>query len=145
MVNVSEIIQRLKDHLDVKTNVALAEVLGVTKATVGKWVSRNTIDYSLILDKFPDMDMNWLLLGKDIPERGVSLQELEEMEEKIRKHGERMEIVEEMLKDAYAKVSKLEAENKKLREGYDEEELDILKKIRQVQAIAESKGEELKF
>nr|WP_304651306.1 S24 family peptidase [Bacteroides acidifaciens] len=67
-LDVTGIIKRAKQALDLKRDSELAEYLGVSRATVTNWGARNSIDFKLLLDKFGDkVDYNWLLLGKGSP------------------------------------------------------------------------------
>lgn len=66
-LNVGEIVKRAKIVLSFKRDSELAEFLGISRATLSNWVSRNSIDYPLILNKLKDVDYNWLLVGKGKP------------------------------------------------------------------------------
>ena len=45
----------------------MADYLGVSKATVSNWSSRNSIDFPLVINKLADVDLNWLLTGRGTP------------------------------------------------------------------------------
>lgn len=64
VVNVEDIIRRIRSAKDLKTNVAVAEFLGVSKATISNWIARNSIDFALIISKLVGYDLNWLLTGR---------------------------------------------------------------------------------
>lgn len=65
ILDVTGIIKRAKQVLNLKRDSELAEFLGVSRATVTNWAARNSIDFRLLLGKFGDkVDYNWLLLGK---------------------------------------------------------------------------------
>ncbi len=49
--------------LNIKTDEQLAELLGVSRPTVSSWKIRNSIDYSLIFETFPELDLNLIIKG----------------------------------------------------------------------------------
>lgn len=65
--DVEGIIKRAKEALHLKTDSDLAAFLGVSRATVSNWSSRNRIDFHLLLQKMSGYDLNWLLVGKGRP------------------------------------------------------------------------------
>lgn len=64
MQKVEIIIEWLKSEADFKTDTQLAEFLGVTQQTISSWRRRETIDYKLVIDKFPAADLNLLFRGE---------------------------------------------------------------------------------
>ncbi|MDD3036393.1 helix-turn-helix domain-containing protein [Bacteroides sp.] len=67
-LDVTAIVKRAKQILNLKRDSELAEYLGVSRATVSNWCARNRIDFPLLLDKMgSEMDYNWLLVGKGNP------------------------------------------------------------------------------
>ena len=67
-LDVTGIVNRVKQVLNLKRDCELAEFLGVSRATVSNWCARNRIDFPLLLDKMgSDVDYNWLLVGKGNP------------------------------------------------------------------------------
>lgn len=68
LLDVTAIVKRAKQALNLKRDSELAEYLGVSRATVSNWCARNRIDFPLLLDKMgKDIDYNWLLVGKSDP------------------------------------------------------------------------------
>jgi hypothetical protein len=57
------IIDRLFIFFNVKTNIELAEKLGVSPTSISNWKKRNTIDYNLVFTKCEGINWNWLLSG----------------------------------------------------------------------------------
>ena len=58
-----EVIERLKIALNLSSDNALAETLGVSKATLSNWKSRNSIDIPLLFSKCEHLSIDWLLTG----------------------------------------------------------------------------------
>lgn len=58
-----EVIERLKIALNLSSDNALAETLGVSKATLSNWKSRNSIDIPLLFSKCEHISVDWLLTG----------------------------------------------------------------------------------
>ena len=67
---MSKIIQRIKTIEDIQTDVAVADLLNVTKDVFSKWRSRNSIPYDRLLwyCEKRGISMSWLLTGRG-PER----------------------------------------------------------------------------
>lgn len=58
-----EIIERLKKALHITSDYALSEELGISKATLSNWKSRNSIDYNLVFSKCKLINIDWLVTG----------------------------------------------------------------------------------
>ena len=58
-----EVIERLKIALNLSSDNALAETLGVSKATLSDCKSRNSIDIPLLFSKCEHVSVDWLLTG----------------------------------------------------------------------------------
>ena len=67
VINVGDIIRRIKEVKGFKSDRQVADYLGVSKATVSNWTSRNSIDFPLVINKLADVDLNWLLTGRGNP------------------------------------------------------------------------------
>ncbi|PXY44485.1 LexA family transcriptional regulator [Flavobacterium hydrophilum] len=62
----SLILNRLKKAKNFNTDTELADFLDIRKSTLSNWYTRNSIDYDLLFSKCEnEMDMNWLLTGKE--------------------------------------------------------------------------------
>lgn len=59
-----EILDRLKEMCEIQSDTALADMLGISKATISNWRARNSIDYGLIFSKCEHLDVNNLLRGE---------------------------------------------------------------------------------
>ncbi len=68
--NVTSILARLKDELNLHKDVDLAEFLGVAQNTISAWKKRDSVNYELIFDKvIPyNIDLNWLIYGELMPQ-----------------------------------------------------------------------------
>lgn len=71
--SVTQIVRRAKQVRRFKTDAELAEYLGVSRSTLSNWCARNSIDFPLLLEKFSEIDYNWLLAGKGSPMRHSKL------------------------------------------------------------------------
>ena len=69
-----EIIERLKKALHITSDYALSEELGINKATLSNWKSRNSIDYNLVFSKCKLINIDWLITGNGKMFRSESLQ-----------------------------------------------------------------------
>ncbi len=67
-------IKRLKSALKISRDIELAELLGIKQNTISGWKNRNSVDMQLIIKKFPDIDVNYLIKGKkdEISEVNIS-------------------------------------------------------------------------
>lgn len=59
-----EIIERLKIGLELSSDNALADTLGVSKTTLSNWKSRNSLDFPLVFSLCEQISLDWLLTGK---------------------------------------------------------------------------------
>ena len=59
-----EILERIKEHYNLKNNAELARYLEVAPTTISSWITRNSIDYDRIFSKCEDADLIWLLTGE---------------------------------------------------------------------------------
>lgn len=59
-----EIIERLKIGLELSSDNALADTLGVSKTTLSNWKSRNSLDFPLVFSLCEHISLDWLLTGK---------------------------------------------------------------------------------
>ena len=66
MLNSANIIDKLKEHLDIKTDTDLAKYLELHHSTLAGWRNRNSLNIELILEKVNNIDLNWLLYDHDI-------------------------------------------------------------------------------
>lgn len=70
---VNDVIDRLKEHYKIKSDIALSEILGVHKGTVTNWKKRNSLKWDKILAKLKDIDYHWLLTGEYIKRTNDSI------------------------------------------------------------------------
>lgn len=66
LFNVTDIVKRAKEVMGFKTDVELANYLGVSRSTLSNWCARNSIDFPLLLEKMKEVDYNWLLVGREL-------------------------------------------------------------------------------
>lgn len=58
------VLDRIKEHYQLKNNAKLASFLGVPPTTLSSWYSRNTLDLDIIYEKCVGIDWHWLLTGE---------------------------------------------------------------------------------
>ena len=63
-MNIENILQRLKQFLNVQTDSQLAQKLGVDPSTLSSWKSRKSLNYGLIFHKTSHINYHWLLTGE---------------------------------------------------------------------------------
>lgn len=62
-----DILNRLKAALAVGTDKELAETLGIKKATLSNWRTRNSIDFPLVFSFCEHINIDWLISGRGEP------------------------------------------------------------------------------
>ena len=60
----SLILNEIKKQLNIKTDKAFSEFLGINKSTLSMWRERNYFDIELLFSKCEQIDANFLLTGK---------------------------------------------------------------------------------
>lgn len=63
-MDISLIINKLKELRNFKTDKEFADYVGITKQTLVNWKSRNSISVDLILIKYTEVNPQWLLTGE---------------------------------------------------------------------------------
>lgn len=63
-MNKRDMLDAIKKHLNIKTNKALGDYLGISSQAVSNWYSRNTFDGKLIHKKCSDINPAWLMTGE---------------------------------------------------------------------------------
>lgn len=63
-MDISLIINKLKELRNFKTDKEFADYVGITKQTLVNWKSRNSISVDLILIKYTEINPQWLLTGE---------------------------------------------------------------------------------
>lgn len=59
-----KMLDALKEYYNIKTNKALADILGISSQAVSNWYARNSFDAELIYTKCEGVNSDWLLTGK---------------------------------------------------------------------------------
>lgn len=59
----SEILDRLRGALGLANDTELANHLGIKKATLSNWRSRNSLDWPLLFSVCEHLNLNWLVYG----------------------------------------------------------------------------------
>lgn len=60
----SEILERIKKAYNLKTDIEVADLLGINKTTLSNWKARNSIDLQLVFSKCEHINADWLLKGE---------------------------------------------------------------------------------
>lgn len=68
MIDINNILDRLKSHFNVKSDREIADILGVTSQNITNWKSRNKIPYNEIISIClkEEIDLNELILNKKV-------------------------------------------------------------------------------
>lgn len=64
MRNINHILQSIKDYKGIRTNTALAEMLGVSKSALSNWIARGSLDEQLIVSRIPEIRLEFLRTGE---------------------------------------------------------------------------------
>ena len=64
IVDKNYILDKLKQFLNIKTDTEFANYIGVNINTFKNWRHRGYIDYEIIKNKIPEINMNWIITGK---------------------------------------------------------------------------------
>lgn len=56
--NATNILIRLKNHLNINTDSSLSEFLNIKPNTISSWKKRNTLDYNKIIEKCIDLNID---------------------------------------------------------------------------------------
>ena len=89
-VNSIIILDRIKELMNIKTDLELAKYLGISQNTIYSWKSRDSVDVWVIFQRLPKLDWNYIFYGEGfnsmIEENEARDQELV----KLRKENQRL-------------------------------------------------------
>lgn len=89
-VNSIIILDRIKELINIKTDLELAKYLGISQNTIYSWKSRDSVDVWVIFQRLPKLDWNYIFYGEGfnsmIEENEARDQELL----KLRKENQRL-------------------------------------------------------
>ena len=90
VVNSIIILDRIKELINIKTDLELAKYLGISQNTIYSWKSRDSVDVWVIFQRLPKLDWNYIFYGEGfnsmIEENEAREQELL----KLRKENQRL-------------------------------------------------------
>ena len=66
-LDAEAVYSRLREWLGLATDTALADYFGVSRQNLSNWKRTGSVQLERILDCCPDVDMDWLLLGRGKP------------------------------------------------------------------------------
>lgn len=61
---IDDILKRLKQALNLNTDVELATTLGIKKATLSNWRARNSIDFFIVFSVCEHINIDWLIMDR---------------------------------------------------------------------------------
>lgn len=93
-INVSMIINKLREYAGYSSDKELAIGLGLSPSTISSWRKRNSIDLKIIFNKFPTIDLNWLLKEDDTNTIDI-LKENIELKDEIKKMDTKINIAQD--------------------------------------------------
>lgn len=62
-IDTNKILDRLKTVYEIRSDAALARMLGISRTTPAGWRTRDSADLYTIFKAFPDVNLNWLVRG----------------------------------------------------------------------------------
>lgn len=78
--SADSVLDRLQKAMNVNSDSALSRTLGVNRATLGNWRTRNSVPYSICVDIAVQnhISLDWLLIGQgdmsfDVKEHGTEI------------------------------------------------------------------------
>lgn len=82
------ILNRIKLHYNFKTDLKLAQFLGLKPTTLANWNKRGSIDFDRIFTKCEDLNPNWIVFGIGSPHQNyLNLKEKEPSQVQERESG----------------------------------------------------------
>lgn len=66
ILNRTAVLDRIKEHYNLKMKVELANFLDIPTNTLSNWYSRGTLDLDIIFTKCVGMDFHWLFTGEKL-------------------------------------------------------------------------------
>ena len=66
ILNRTAVLDRIKEHYNLKLKVELANFLDIPTNTLSNWYSRGTLDLDIIFTKCVGMDFHWLFTGEKL-------------------------------------------------------------------------------
>lgn len=112
-LSAGSVLDRLQQALGVKSDSALSRALGVNRATLGNWRTRNSVPYSICVNNFIDkgISLNWLLVGQG----EMFFNKIMESTEALNSdHARLIELFEELKTEQQQEALQLIAEKKRL-------------------------------
>ena len=120
MVNIEDILTRLKEHYIISNSSTLVKTISVNKNTISTWQSRNTIPFKILIDISLNekISLDWLLfgLGKKTQKNSLQNENIVYLTLNIKKYNDEQEIQNiiklfEYAPKQYLNIIKKELEN----------------------------------
>lgn len=64
MIDINKILDDLKHYKGFRNDIDLASFLSITPSALSSWRKKNTLNFSRVAQKFPEVDANYLATGK---------------------------------------------------------------------------------
>lgn len=111
------VLNKIKLHLNIKSNKTFADFLEIKPTTLAMWYSRNTYDIELIFKKCKQIDANWLLTGEGDMLKSESINKVYEAKKETLEQSndnKMITLLESSLKDKDKIIAGLECEKIRL-------------------------------
>lgn len=123
-MNVPNILYKIKVFYKLDKDQELANKLEISRGTLASWKSRNSLDLTIILEKCPELDLNWLLKDEKIDTNNIKEKEISYLKDELKKIDVEISEAERNISetgkgiraDAIKELDRLRAENAKLLE-----------------------------
>jgi len=111
-LSANAVLDRLQKALDVKSDSALSRAMGVNRATLGNWRTRDSVPYSICVNVAVEkgISLNWLLMGQGEMFNGAG----QSTETLCSNHAKLIELFDALSVDQQKETLQLISEKKRL-------------------------------
>lgn len=99
------VVEKLKKYANLKRDVELATFLDIAPTTLSSWKNRQTLDLELIMKKFPNINLNWLLSDEDIPMPVDPYKKIEILEKQLLEKDNEIKKIDGNIRDSQNEYS----------------------------------------
>ena len=90
VVNSIIILDRIKELINIKTDLELAKYLGISQNTIYSWKSRDSVDVWVIFQRLPKLDWNYIFYGEGFNSMTEENEARDQELLKLRKENQRL-------------------------------------------------------